>query len=238
LAGALSLLPLACGDAGSTHASGAAGSGGTSASSSTTGGQGTGGQGTGGHETADGGSDAGMVDARPACNQGMMPICDPYGVSMPEGPLSDSLYWGAVKQVAAPFYRPPPQSISALAANPAACSMCDAAVSHGFSLVLVLANGGPPASPSAYSKTVGAALDRYEGHVAALVVEDEPTSTASWSGTPAEYLAELSAGCTAAHARGVRCANGGIGSTSMLLLTASYYESIGVSSEALPPDGV
>ncbi len=221
----------ACGGGGSRLAGG---SGGGSASvghaAGTGGGQGTGG--TRGSGTG-GGQGTGGTDTRPACNQGMGPMCDPYGMSMPQGALADAAYWSVMSQLAAPYYRPAPQSVATLAANPAACTACDAAVAHGLKLVLVVANGGPPASLTAFEATVGAAIDRYAGSIAALVVEDEPTTAASWSGTPAQFLAELAAGCHAAHARGVRCAGGGIDSTTMLLVTAGYYEGVGFGSEAL-----
>jgi hypothetical protein len=160
-------------------------------------------------------------------------MCNAYGVSLDQGPLSDTAYWTVVKELDTPFYRPATQTIASLAASPAACASCDAAVAEGLKLVLVLANGGPPASVAAYQATVGAALDRWKGAVATFVVEDEPTTEASWSGTPAQYLAELAAGCATAHAHGARCASGGIDSTSMLLLTAAYYEKMSFQSEAL-----
>jgi hypothetical protein len=64
------------------------------------------------------------------------------------------------------------------------------------------------------------------------VIEDEPTVAASWSGTPAQYLATLAAACQTAHAHGARCANGGIDSTTMLLVTADAYLRMGFTAEA------
>jgi hypothetical protein len=168
------------------------------------------------------------------CNQGMTPLCNPYGLSLPQGSLPDATFWSLVKQgLSVPIFEPPTQTTAALAANPAACTACDAAVAQGLGLVVVVANGGPPASLADYATTVGAVAERYKGTLAAVVIEDEPTAAATWSGTPAQYLAELAAACAAVHAHGARCASGGIDSTSMLIVTAGAYLQMGFSAEAL-----
>jgi hypothetical protein len=83
-----------------------------------------------------------------------------------------------------------------------------------------------------YRKTLGDPIDRYTitypGALEAVVIENEVDARATfYSGMAADYLAELAAGCEVAHARGVRCTDSGLGSTSMLLLLADYYETAG-----------
>ncbi|HVY47463.1 MAG TPA: hypothetical protein VHB21_16355, partial [Minicystis sp.] len=49
----------------------------------------------------------------------------------------------------------------------------------------------------------------------------------AYAGTMQQYLAELAAGCRAAHARGVRCANAGLSSAGMVWLLVDAYERMG-----------
>ena len=197
------------------------------------GGTGTGGgAGTGGSAGTGSGAGTGGAIVAP-CNAPARPLCGPYGIALPQGSLSDATFWTLVKQgLSVTSLRPETQSIAALAASPAACARCDAAAAQGLGLVVAVANGGPPASLGGYAATVGALADRYKTALAVIVIEDEPTVAASWSGTPAQYLATLAAGCQAAHAHGARCANGGIDSTTMLLTTADAYLHMGFAAEA------
>jgi hypothetical protein len=171
------------------------------------------------------------------CNGPVQPVCNPFGIDLEEPPLAGVPYWSVVTQdLHAPFYRPSPIFLD----QGGACPNCEGAVLRGLPLVLgVRANGGPttptspPADPAKYQADLGSVLDAYPGAIAAVVIEDEVDTPARWSGTVDQYLAELAAGCAAAHQRGVRCTDSGVSSTNMLFLMADYYESEGSPTLAL-----
>ena len=105
----------------------------------------------------------------------------------------------------------------------------------GFALVLTVrhsGSSGPPAVPSApprdletYRRILGDVLDAY--HPEVLCVEHEENSSASYTGTPEEYAAELKAACAIAHGKGVACANGGLTSRLVTMLIWDRYRSAG-----------
>jgi hypothetical protein len=176
-----------------------------------------------------------------ACNRGMVATsCNPYGVDLAPGALGDDAALHLVANVFdVPYYRPGTLYLDRLAED-LSCTLCDRALLWNLRLVLVVRAGGdpltptsPPASLDAYGKTLGAFLDRYPKAIAAVVIEDEADTGARWSGSVADYLAELAAGCQVAHERGVRCAGSGVSSTSVLFLLAGYYQTHGNTAEAI-----
>lgn len=122
------------------------------------------------------------------------------------------------------------RSLGAVSYRPAAifldrwegrCPECDAALRAGLALVLTVRASGPgPTAPprdlAAYRRALGDVLDRYRPSV--LVVENEENSALFYTGTPAEYAAQLGAACAVAHERGVPCTNGGLVSSLVALL--------------------
>lgn len=108
----------------------------------------------------------------------------------------------------------------------------------GFQIVLTVRNAPagprapahPPADLLAFQRTLGEILDVH--HPALLVVENEENSALFYRGTPQEYGAELRAACQVAHARGVRCTNGGLVSVLVALLVYDGYRAAGQTARA------
>jgi hypothetical protein len=152
-------------------------------------------------------------------------------------PLSGEAYWGAITDsLKVPFYQPAAVVLDA----GAKCDRCEDAVQHGLKLVLpVRANGGagtatvPPKDLSMYGALLGELLDAHAAAVAAVVIEGSAETEAAWGGTVDEYLALLAAGCATAHAKGVRCTDGGLASTTMIFLLADYQAASGSTAGAL-----
>jgi hypothetical protein len=165
----------------------------------------------------------------------MPAVCNPFGIDLAPGGLADDAYWTLIAEtLAVPYYRPGTVFLD----TGGVCDRCTAAIQHDRKLVLVVRAGGtattptaPPADLGTYRSRLGAVLDESDAAVAAVVIEDEVD--ARYSGTAEEYLAELAAGCEVAHQRGVRCADGGMSSASLVLLLASYYEGLGNPGAAL-----
>ncbi len=117
---------------------------------------------------------------------------------------------------------------------------CEAAQSAGLGLILTVRNngkGGPPAMPTtpakdiaAYQRTIGEILDAIRPVM--LVVENEETSTIFWAGTPEEYEMELRAACEEAQKRNIPCANGGMVSEVVGLVTWAHYVELGQHEKA------
>jgi len=91
-------------------------------------------------------------------------------------------------------------------------------------LLTVRANGdlnkpaAPPRDMSAFKQTLATILDKYRPEV--LVVENEENSAQLfYAGTPNEYGVEERAACDVAHGRSIKCANGGLVSEEVVLLT-------------------
>ena len=148
---------------------------------------------------------------------------NPFGV-MISGDTSQTKAQTAVK-LGAKYYRPLSLFIDRWQGS---CEECDAAVSAGLKLILtVRSNGGGPGNPSsspsdlnAYKQTLGQIIDRYKPE--SLVIENEENSgTIFYSGTPQQYLAELKAGCEVAHQKGIKCTNGGLVSSLVVVMTAN-----------------
>jgi hypothetical protein len=113
------------------------------------------------------------------------------------------------------------------------CGDCAVAQDAGLKVLLTIRNngeGGPPPTPTtpardldAYRRTVADILDTVRPEM--LVVENEENSILYWGGTMEQYGAELTAACDVAHGRGIPCANGGMVSGEVALLTwADYVE--------------
>lgn len=117
------------------------------------------------------------------------------------------------------------------------CDECDRAKALGLKLVLTVRNNGgnrqpstPPRNMNSYRDTLGKVLDTYKP--ALLAVENEENSNLFYEGTPAEYLAELSAACAVAHEKGIKCTNGGLVSSLVALLVADNYREAGDINKA------
>lgn len=103
---------------------------------------------------------------------------------------------------------------------------------EGFGIAITIRNtgdrGGPDTSPSKppldlanYARRLGEVLDKYKP--ALIAIEDEEASPAHFAGTPEQYVAMLATACETAHARGVRCTNGGIPAKLLALLVTEHY---------------
>lgn len=130
------------------------------------------------------------------------------------------------KELGANYYRP--MSIFVNKWN-GGCAECDAAVRAGLKLVLTVRNNGGPQIPTtfptdinAYKKTLAEIVDKYNPVV--LIIENEENSEALfYSGTPDQYHTQLRAGCEVAHAKGIKCSNGGFVSSLVALLVTENY---------------
>jgi hypothetical protein len=95
------------------------------------------------------------------------------------------------------------------------------AQAQGFEVLTTATNGAFPAHPPSdladYQARLGRELD---AHPTPLVsIENEPTADRYYTGTPAQYLQELSAAVPVAHARGVKISDGGLVSAGIQLAT-------------------
>jgi hypothetical protein len=202
---------------------GGGGSGAATTTSAGTGGTGGGAGGTGG--------------AAAACNAGQPAVCNPFGVDLDVPGLSGEAYWTAIKDtLQVPFYKPTPLVLD----TGGACATCDAAAQHGLRLVLeVHASGGagvatpPPTDLTMTQAQLGEVLAAHAAAVAAVVVEAGADTPATWAGSVDQYLALLTAACATAHQKGVACTDGGLASTTMILLLADYQLTSGSTAGAL-----
>ncbi|MBI2310704.1 hypothetical protein HYU90_02695 [Candidatus Collierbacteria bacterium] len=104
------------------------------------------------------------------------------------------------------------------------CPECDAAVNGGLKLILTVRdneNANPSANLNQFKNMLARVLNKYTPEV--LVVENEENSNRFYKGTAKQYLAELSAGCTVAHSKDVKCANGGLVSKLVVVLVSQNY---------------
>ncbi len=110
----------------------------------------------------------------------------------------------------------------------------------GFGIVLTVRNSGergPSGSPSKppldlqrYEARLASVLDKYQPELVAI--EDEESSLSRFSGTPEQYAGMLRAACEAAHARRLRCTNGGLPGKVVALLVAEHLRSRGEADRA------
>jgi hypothetical protein len=117
------------------------------------------------------------------------------------------------KQLGAKWYRPAPVLLGQTEPK---CDDCEAARAAGMKLVLVVRNApavNKPSAPgpdAAFEKKLRGVLKQYKPDI--LVVESEPEDNKSFSGTPEEYAAELTAACEIAHSVNIKCTDGALSS--------------------------
>ncbi len=157
----------------------------------------------------------------------------PFGV-MISGTTSQVKAQTAVK-LGAKYYRPISIFLDKWSGS---CGECDAAVNAGLKLVLTIRNNGgagqpstPPSDLNAFKRTLAQIVDKYKPEV--LVIENEENSAAIfYSGTTSQYLQELKAGCEVAHQKGIKCTNGGLVSSLVVVLVADSYKQAGDPNKA------
>ena len=169
----------------------------------------------------------------PVVNQVSNPSSNPFGV-MISGNTSQVKAQTAVK-LGAKYYRP----ISIFVERwQGSCEECDAAVQAGLKLVLTVRNNGgagqptsPPSDLNAFKQTLSQIVDKYRPEV--LVIENEENSAALfYNGTTQQYLQELKAGCEVAHQKGIKCTNGGLVSSLVVVLVSENYKAGGDANKA------
>lgn len=165
------------------------------------------------------------VGSTPSANIGSTPTPspapngkNPFGVMLPSELVRRPGGIEVARSLGAVYYRPTSVFLDRWDGR---CPECDAALGAGLALVLTVRSSGPgPSDPPrdlvAYRRSLAEVLDRYRPAV--LVVENEENSALFYTGSPAEYAAELEAACAVAHGRGVPCANGGLVSSLVALL--------------------
>jgi len=159
---------------------------------------------------------------------------NPFGLMLGARGLNPEERVRLVQQLGATYFRPNSVYVQDWQG---VCADCDAAQQAGLRLILTVRNNGgagrastPPDDLEAYSRTLGMMLDQVRP--ALLIVENEENSSLFFTGTPEEYGAELKAACSAAHARGIQCANGGLVSKLVALLVYQHYSDAGDTARA------
>lgn len=140
----------------------------------------------------------------------------------------------AAKELGVRYYRP----VAIRLEDPDLASReADAAAEAGFRLVLsIRASGGnreasgPPKDVHAFRSALARVLDRYRPEI--LVVENEENSRLFYGGSAAEYLEELKVACQVAHAKGIKCTNGGLVSSLVIFLLADHLKQTGQAGAA------
>lgn len=144
---------------------------------------------------------------------------------MPSGAGELAARWAAAQGLGVSYYRPATVFLN----DPNACADCEAASAQGLQLVLVVRANGTALAPTQaitdvaqYQTALRAVLERYRP--ALLVVENAlDDGQRGYVGTAEEYLAELTAACTVAHALNLLCAAGGLTyETAVGLVTIKY----------------
>lgn len=148
---------------------------------------------------------------------------NPFGVMLPSQLVRSPQGIQVAKKLGAAYFRPASILLDQWTGS---CRECDIALDAGLKLVLTVRNNGPrgtapPRDLGAYQRTLGQVLDKYRPAV--LVVENEENSALFYTGTPADYAAQLKAACQVAHQRGIHCTNGGLVSTLVALLVYDHY---------------
>jgi hypothetical protein len=124
------------------------------------------------------------------------------------------------------------------------------AQAQGFQVLTTATNGAFPAAPPTDLADYRARFAReLAAHPTPLVsIENEPTADRYYTGTPADYMAELAAAVPVAHAHGALISDGGLVSTGVQLATwydlwtnsgcaaADHYAAIGLPGSRTGPD--
>ncbi len=146
---------------------------------------------------------------------------DPIGLMLAAPGLTQPQRIQLAHSLGAAYYRP--ASAIFLDRWSGRCAECTLATQAGLALVLSVSTGRtgrsparPPADLLAYRAQLANVLARVRPAV--LSVENEENSRLFYAGTPEEYGVELRAACDVAHARGIRCTNGGLVSKLVALL--------------------
>lgn len=159
------------------------------------------------------------------------PYTNPFG-TMLQGPGTTIAQEVAIaKDLGSVYYRPSSIFMADWTSKKAiVCPQCDEAQKQGLKLIITIRTDGgsqtpstPPTDMEKYKQFVGEALNKYKPEL--LVVENEENSqTIFYAGTAEQYLAELKASCEVAHAKSIKCTNGGLVSSLIVLMVADNYE--------------
>ena len=162
---------------------------------------------------------------------------NPIGLMVGGGKLTVQQRVDLAKLLGAAYFRPMDVSMEEWKGTP---PDAQAAQKAGLKLILtVRANGkispiatptNPPTDLPAYGKTLGAILDTLKPEL--LVVENEETSGASYTGTPEQYSQQLKVACEVAHSKGVKCTNGGLSGNMLMMLVCDSYRRKGEDYKA------
>lgn len=177
------------------------------------------------------GSAALLATAVAVCAAPPAPTANPYGVMVGGSGLTLKSRIEVARKLGVAYVRPWDLTLSEWGGFH---KDLEAFQAEGFGIVITIRNtgdrGGPDTSPSKppldlanYQRRLGEVLDKYRP--ALIAIEDEESSPARFAGTPEQYAAMLAAACEAAHARGVRCTNGGIPAKLLALLVTEHYRS-------------
>jgi len=110
------------------------------------------------------------------------------------------------------FYRPFAVLLQDTTTSPDATQFADA----GYRLVLTVKNNTDrqasvfPSNLGDYRSRIGQVIDHYRSSLAVLAIENEERSMPMFNGTYQQYRQMLTVACEEAHARGVKCTNGGL----------------------------
>jgi acetyl esterase/lipase len=161
---------------------------------------------------------------------------NPFGLLLGGAALSDQQRVELSKALGVTYFRPWYITVEGWtgACDDAACEL---ALRAGLKLILTVRNNigasgatTPARDLASYRQTLAAILDAYQPEV--VVIENEENSEQSWAGSVDEYAAQLQTACEVAHARNVKCTNGGLASEAVALLVWADYVDHGRLTEA------
>ena len=162
---------------------------------------------------------------------------NPFGVMLGGGGLDVEKRIAVARDLAVPYVRPWDISLDEWKGQH---GETDAFLNAGFKVILTVRSSGtagppprptsPPRDLDAYKKKLGELLDIYRPEL--LVVENEENSGLYYLGTPKQYGVQLRAACEVAHAKGIKCTNGGLTSSLVGTLVWNHYRTRREASKA------
>jgi hypothetical protein len=169
-----------------------------------------------------------------AINQATSEMRNPFGVML--GVFQENRAQ-VIDALNAAYYRTDP-SITLTTWN-GDCAICDEAKALRLGLVLTVNHNRDTAAeePSTYPQNLDTYRTQMHNVIAAVqpevvVVENEQDNPFFWAGTPEQYGDMLQITCEEAHALGLKCTDGGILSSTVILMTHQHYLDLGETAKA------
>lgn len=159
-----------------------------------------------------------------------------FGIMLIGSQMSPEKKVQIAKEMGVTFFRP--EAIRVNQWN-GTCNICDTIIGNGLKLSASITNKGGAGEASAppsdsempeFKKKVEEILTKYPMDI--VVVENEENSNLFYTGSPEAYGKELKVVCDIAHAKGLKCTNGGLVNKLNALLVYNNYKNQGKNAEA------